>query len=234
MARKKKQQTEVIEETPVIEVIEETPKTPETKGPETKAKTTFQIFSYMMAALRNATIPVKYSKVGKDNKYFEPLQGRYQNDGLDPYESAGVEYWVLVQDYATRYPVSDPSATWTATGCTVAGNGVNFTVTIDDSTANPNIVYSLPLGQEGWGVIRAKVKTNGNTIVTSTTGGENIPIAGGIYRVFEPSLDAGWTTIVIPMYLSGTDAPSFTFNGENGDVVEFKDFEFYLVKHNIS
>jgi len=241
MARKKK--TNVIDEIKEaftdnqesqeeIQPKKKVQKTKVTKAPETKAATTQKIFTRQMAVLRQNTIPAKYNKV-KEDKYITPTQGNYQNDPLDPYENQGIEHWVVVQNYATRYPIFQ-STGFTGTNCTVSGTEFDFTVTIDDNTAGASIVGSNGITQEGWGVIRAKVRTTGDVIVSVTMDGETIPVAGGINRVFEPNMDNGETTLIVPMYLASGTLPTFTFDGENGSVIEFNDFEFYRVAHNIA
>ena len=238
MARKSKKD-KIIEEIkdvftgePEAPEAPETPEAPvETEDATTKAKTTSKIFIRQMAVLRQNTIPARYNKI-KPASYITPTQGNYQGDPLDPYENQGIENWVVVQDYATRYPL--PQTTFTGTNCTVSGNGTNFSVTIDDNTAGASIVGDVGMDEAGWGVIRAKINTTGDVIVSVTMDGENIPVAGGINRVFEPNMDTGVTTIIVPMDLTSGTLPTFSFDGENGSVIKFSGFEFYRVAHNIA
>jgi hypothetical protein len=189
-----------------------------------------------MAVLRQATIPAKYNKGVNDAMYLDPIQGNYQVDPLDPQEANGIEYWVTVLDYATRYPVA--ISDWTATGTTVTGNGINFSVTIDDNT-NAKIDSLETIDDAGWYVVRAKVNTDSDVIVNFeyTGTGEKIPVAGGSAIYSDPEYDNGKTTIIVPFYIptGSTGAPlTFSFEGEDGKVIEFSGLELYNVRHNVA
>ena len=242
MARKKKKTEETVE-AKSFETVETT-KTVETAprrapqgsgNPGTQAATTHDIFKRQMAVLRSATIPAKYNSVNKA-MYIDPIQGNYQVDPLDPYESKGIEYWVTVLDYATRYPVNITS--WTATGTTVTGGGVNFTVTIDDNT-NAKIDSLETAADAGWYVVRARIDTDSDVIVNFeyANTGEKIPVAGGSAIYSDPEYDNGKTTIIVPFYIpSGSEGGSltFSFEGDNGKVINFNGLEFYRLAHNIA
>jgi hypothetical protein len=249
MARKKKitdkikdaiaGETEATETQEVQEVqpeVKSAPRAPQ--GPGTQAATTLDIFRRQMAVLRQSTIPARYNTAqNKRFVYIEPTEGNYQIDPLDINEAKGIEYWVTVLDYATRYPVDITG--WTATGVTVTGNGVDFSVTIDDNTAGPKIDSIETANDAGWYVVRAKVDTDSDVIVNFeyAGSGEKIPVAGGSAIYSDPEYDTGKTTIIVPFYIVAGEEGSpltFSFEGDNGKVINFNDLEFYRLAHNIS
>jgi hypothetical protein len=192
-----------------------------------------------MAVLRQATIPAKYNKGVNDAIYLTPIQGNYQVDPLDTQEAQSIEYWVTVLDYATRYPVAISG--WTATGTTVTGGGINFSVTIDDNTAGPKIDSSEVTDDAGWHVVRARINTDSDVIVNfeynGTTISEKIPVAGGSAIYSDPEYDNGKTTIIVPFYITSGDEGSpltFSFEGDNGKVINFSGLEFYRLAHNVA
>jgi hypothetical protein len=166
------------------------------------AKVTQEEFDRLMGVFRNTCVPRKYNL--SEPKYTPD----YGFDTLNPAEMKGVDYWITIQDNATRFPVDviTPGLTPSDGAVTVTQNQNNFT--IENNGISAFELTGASISQDGWYIISFQVYSDSKgLVVINETGGvqEEFPVACGNKNFSEPEYDNCDGLVIYPIYMVGTN-----------------------------